>query len=81
MTLRTSSFTVLFFSIVTFLIFSSAQAGQSPSPCKKQNLTPERAKDALLEMMRSKAGKELSWFNDNISDEMAKLPVEEGKEG
>src|SRR5204863_3944146 len=44
-------------------------------------LTPERAKAALLDMMRSKAGRDLGWFDGNAPDEMAKMKIEEKEDG
>jgi uncharacterized protein (TIGR03067 family) len=43
-------------------------------------LTPEVAKQALLEMMRSKPGKALGFFNKELVDEMAKRDVEKKKD-
>jgi hypothetical protein len=42
-------------------------------------LTPEVAKQALLQMMRSKPGKALGFFAKELVDEMAKLDVEKKK--
>jgi hypothetical protein len=44
-------------------------------------LTPERAKAALLEMMRSKPGQDLGWFDGDIPDEMAKMTIEDEENG
>src|SRR5438128_7997949 len=46
-----------------------------------EKLTPEQAKEALLMMMRSKGGQDLGWFKGDIPDEMAKLKIEEEKDG
>jgi hypothetical protein len=46
----------------------------------QEKLIPEQAKDALLAMMRSKAGQELGWFKGDIPDEMAKMKIEEEKD-
>jgi uncharacterized protein (TIGR03067 family) len=43
-------------------------------------LTPEVAKQALLEMMRSKPGKALGFFTKELVDEMAKMDVEKNKD-
>jgi hypothetical protein len=40
-------------------------------------LTPERAKAALLEMMRSKPGQDLIWFQGDVPDEMGKMTIED----
>jgi hypothetical protein len=66
---------------LTFVAICSSHANQPPSDSKEQKLTAERAKEALLKMMRSKAGKDLGWFNGNIPDEMAKMKIEEDKDG
>jgi hypothetical protein len=58
-----------------------SQAEQPVSALKGQKLTPELAKEALLEMMRSKAGRDLGWFNGKVPDEMAKMKSEEEKDG
>src|SRR5438105_3524174 len=60
---------------------SLSQGGERPSDDKEQKLTPERAKEALLEMMRSKAGEDLGWFEGEIPDKLAKQPIEEEKDG
>jgi hypothetical protein len=43
-------------------------------------LTPEVAKAALLRMMRSKAGQDISWFQGGVPDEMAKMKIEAEKD-
>jgi hypothetical protein len=48
---------------------------------EKPDLTPERAREALLRMMRSKEGKALGWFKGNIPDEMAKMKIEKKEDG
>lgn len=64
-----------------FLADCSPQPKQPASVSKEQKLTPERAKQALLKMMRSKPGKDLGWFKGNIPNEMAKMKMEEEKDG
>ena len=54
---------------------------QPPSAIQEETLTPERARGALLEMMRSKPGQEFGWFQGNIPNEMAKQAIEEGEDG
>jgi hypothetical protein len=44
-------------------------------------LTPESAKEALLEMMRSKAGKDLGWFKDDIPEKISKMEIVEQEDG
>jgi tetratricopeptide (TPR) repeat protein/serine/threonine protein kinase len=58
-----------------------AAAKQPPSDSKKENLTPELAKAALLKMMRSKEGQDLGWFKGRIPDNMAKMKIAEEKDG
>jgi hypothetical protein len=55
--------------------------GPSRAEPGEQELTPERAKAALLEMMRSKAGKDLGWFDGNVADEMARRKIEAEEDG
>ena len=59
----------------------SLQTEQPPSAVKEAALTPERAKEALLAMMRSKPGQELGWFQGDTVDEMAKMKVEQDEDG
>lgn len=58
-----------------------SQAGQPPVKSDAPKLTAEGAKDALLKMMRSKAGQEISWFKGDVADKMAKMKIEEGEGG
>jgi len=44
-------------------------------------LTPEIAKSALLDMMRTKAGKDLGWFDGDTTDKMAEMPIEKSEDG
>src|SRR4051794_3452937 len=66
---------------LTWVAISFSPAGQADSDSKEHKHFPESAKDALLKMMRSKAGKDLGWFNDSIADEMAKIGIEAEKDG
>jgi hypothetical protein len=59
----------------------SSQTEQPPSAVPEETLTPERAKEALLEKIRSKSGKDLGWFQGDIPDEMAKMNIEEEEGG
>ena len=59
----------------------SSQSDQSPSTLQEQPLTAERAKEALLEMIRSKEGKELGWFDGDIPEQMSKMNIVEGQDG
>jgi hypothetical protein len=54
---------------------------QPPSVVQQEALTPERAKGALLEMIRSKPGQDLGWFQGNIPEEMAKMTIAENGDG
>jgi hypothetical protein len=56
------------------------QVGQTSDP-QKPDLTPGDAREALLQMMRSEAGKALGWFKGNIPDEMAKMAIEKKEDG
>jgi hypothetical protein len=66
---------------LSFLAGCSSQTEHPPPVSKEQKLTPERAREALLEMMRSKPGKDLGWFNGAIPDEMGKMKIEEQESG
>jgi hypothetical protein len=66
---------------LTVLAGCSSQTDQPPSAVQEEKLTPELAKEALLEMMRSKPGKDLGWSKGNIPDEMAKMKIEEDEDG
>jgi hypothetical protein len=70
-----------FCAALGFLANSSSHAEHPACVSKKQKLTPERAKQALLKMIRSKPGKQLGWFKGNIPREMAKLKIKREKEG
>jgi hypothetical protein len=59
---------------LSFLADCSAQE-------KKEKLTPEGGKQALLAMMRSKEGKKLGWFNGTIPAELAKRKIKKEKDG
>src|SRR5262245_22051932 len=55
---------------------------EPPAPASlDQTLTPERAKAALLEMMRSKAGSALGWFDGNVPYEMGTMAIEDEGDG
>jgi hypothetical protein len=49
-------------------------------PGKDPELTPEACKKALLEMMRSEAGRALEFFDKDLVDKMEKVEVKKGKE-
>jgi hypothetical protein len=55
----------------------SAPPGHPPAASHEQPLTPERAKEALLAMMRSQPGKDLGWFKGDIPDQMGAMTIEE----
>jgi hypothetical protein len=54
---------------------------QPTPPPQDQKLAPGRAKEALLEMMRSKPGQDLGWFDGDVPDKMSKMAVEEQEDG
>jgi hypothetical protein len=66
---------------LSVLAHCSPHASPSASASKKQRLTPRRAKQALLEMMRSKWGKRLRWFKGTIPDQMARFKIEKREGG
>jgi hypothetical protein len=67
--------------VLSVLASCSSQTEQPPSAVPEETLSPERAKKALLEMIRSKPGKDLGWFEGDIPDEMAKMNIEEIEDG
>jgi hypothetical protein len=68
-------------AVMTVLAGCASQTEQPPSAVQEETLTPERAKEALLDMVRSKPGKELGWFQGDIPHEMAKMKIEEEEDG
>jgi len=60
---------------------SRPQSDQLSAASPDQDLTPERAKEALLEMMRSKPGKDLGWFDGDVPDKMSEMTIEAQEEG
>jgi hypothetical protein len=69
------------FEAITCVSIPTALAGQGQPTSKEQKLTADGAKAALLQMMRSDAAKDLGWFNGNVPNEMAKMTIEEEKDG
>jgi hypothetical protein len=71
------------FSLVVALVITVALAGVAwlVTVSQEKTLTPERAKDALMEMIRSKEGKNLGWFEGDVPEEMAKFNIKEYKDG
>jgi hypothetical protein len=72
--------------LALFMLLSVSGAGLVASPvagagANDDKLTAEGAKEALLKMLRSDAGKKLGWFNDDDVDEIAKFKVEEARDG
>ena len=59
----------------------TSQPDQASSASQEQKLTPERAKVALLEMMRSQPGRDLGWFDGDIPEEMSKTAIVETENG
>jgi hypothetical protein len=64
-----------------FFADCSSHAEEPACVSIKQKLTPERAKQALLKMMRSKPGKKLGWFKGKIPREMAEMKIKREKGG
>jgi hypothetical protein len=68
-------------AVLTALAGCPSQTEQPQSVVQEQILTPERAKEALLDMVRSKPAKELGWFQGDVPDQMAKVKIEEEEDG
>jgi hypothetical protein len=47
----------------------------------ERELTPELAREALLQMMRSKPAKGLGWFKDDVVSEISKMGIENEENG
>jgi uncharacterized protein (TIGR03067 family) len=58
-----------------------ATADEQPRPVRPVELAPAAAKQALLEMMRSRPGKALGFFDGALVDDMAKLDVQMKQDG
>lgn len=73
----------MFLAVATAIILAgcSSHADSPPPVAQEEKLTPERAKTALLDMMRSKAGEDLGWFDGDTPDKMAEMPIEKGDDG
>jgi hypothetical protein len=65
----------------TFNALTVLQAREPLSNFKEEKLSPELAKEALLDMMRSKALNDFGCFNSDITDEMAKMEIGKEKDG
>ena len=73
---------MLVLSVSAFAVAGCSSRADSPPPvAQEEKLTPERAKAALLDMMRSKAGKDIGWFDGDTPDNMAEMPIEKGDDG
>jgi hypothetical protein len=81
MSLRSLLGSALLGAALNVLVGCSSQTAQTPSASQEQKLTPELAKEALLEMMRSKPGKDVGWFNGDIPEEMSKMKIETEEDG
>jgi hypothetical protein len=57
------------------------QSDQLAAAARDQDLTPDVAKKALLEMMRSKPARDLGWFDGDVPDKMSEMTIEEQEEG
>ena len=72
---------VFFGAAVSVLTGYDVGPQQPPSAVQEETLTPGRAKEALLEMMRSKPGTDLGWFSGDVPDEMSKVTIEQEEGG
>jgi hypothetical protein len=71
--MRSSVVPVLMAAVLGCNLLCAAEPG-------KAELTPEACKKALLEMMRSKPGQALGFFDKKLVDEMEKIPIEKKKD-
>jgi hypothetical protein len=74
---------VTLLAFVVVCLFAGCESPPEPPTTATQQLplTPERAKAALLEMMRTKPGSDLDWFKGDVPDEMAKMKIEVREDG
>jgi hypothetical protein len=74
-----SRLALLILAVATFIVAGcSSRADSTPPVAQEEKLTPERAKAALLDMMRSKAGRDIGWFDGDSPDKMAEMPIAKG---
>jgi hypothetical protein len=70
---------VIFGAIFVTLAGCASQSLSSSS--QERRLTAERAKVALLDMMRSELAAHLGWFDGDVADKMSKMTVEPQQDG
>jgi hypothetical protein len=63
--------------LVAAMLWGNAHCAGEPG---QGELTPELCKQALLEMMQSRPGKRLGFFDKELVDAMAKMDVEKKKD-
>jgi hypothetical protein len=79
---RFAVFTSVFLAVAAISLSGCSSRADSPAPvAQEEKLTPERAKAALLDMMRSKTGKDLGWFDGDTPDKMAEMAIEKSDDG
>src|ERR1043166_668055 len=59
----------------------SSQDKQLPVSESQQELTPEVAKEALLEMMKTDRAKKLGWFDEDVPAKMREMTIEKEADG
>jgi hypothetical protein len=69
--------------VAVSMVAGCAAARQAPPPAggDEAPLTPERAKAALLAMMRSEPGQRLGWFGGDVPERMAAMDVRKDEAG
>jgi hypothetical protein len=78
---RTSLLPVLFAGALVGIAGCTPEDEQRPLATQQEELTPERAKTALLTMMCTKPAKDLGWFEGNVVDDMSKMEIEKQEDG
>jgi hypothetical protein len=78
---RTSLLSVIFGAALVGTPGCAPEDEPPPTATQQEPLTPERAKTALLAMMRTKPAKDLGWFEGNVVDEMSKMEIEKQEDG
>jgi hypothetical protein len=81
MPIRTLLLPALFSAALVGAPGCSPEDEQPPAATQQERLTPERAKTALLDMMRTKPARDLGWFEENVVDEMSKMEIEKQEDG
>jgi len=78
---RTSLLPVLFAGALVGLAGCAPEDEPPPAATQQEQLTPERAKAALLAMMRTKPAMDLGWFEGNVVGDMSKMEIEKQEDG